>query len=543
MNLYSESLQYKEQLTALRREFHRYPSPTGEEEPTIERIDKKLTDLGIGHEVIDDGGIIAYIYGKGFEPEEGKEPWLAGYVEDGDICLAADALKYPDTLKIAVAGNTAAGRVVSAVNSAAGLIREKLFRKDSSAAIAGKADEKPSAAEKKDASEKINASDRKGSPRTTLTWKMKTVVIRTDVDALPIQESECNLKGIKVCVSDIPGVSHACGHDAHMAMALAEAEFLQKHRDLINGRVIFLFERGEEGPNNIIRILRRIIQKNLHFDTIYGNHIYFDLESGKIAVQPGPVMAGGVFFKFIIRGRGGHGSRPDHAANPIDCYVALMNAMNDFRMKQVDPFHSVTYAPTMVHSGSADNIIPGELTFGGNLRIYECEDGIKFKEYFKEALDRICPLYGCEYETVYNIGPKMPVRNDRDCTAMCEKAAIETLGAYRVTQIQPWMANESICSLLAIWPGVYTFVGTKNPEKGAGALHHSPEFDIDEDVLPLGMAAALSYVFAFLNGDPKPSHGWFDGSAADLYEISGYGDEKVNYLRYGTSCEMRERRG
>ncbi|MCQ2402066.1 MAG: amidohydrolase [Lachnospiraceae bacterium] len=530
MDLYSESLSYKEKLIELRREFHRYPARTGKEEPTIERIDKKLTELGIGHEVIDEGGILAYIYGKGFEPEEGKEPWLAGYVEDGDTCLATDAVKHPEAVKIALSSNSAAGRVVSAVNSATDFIKEKILRKDASAEGTRKT------------REKVSDNDTEGSSgsRTTLTWKMKTVVIRADVDALPVQESECNLKGIKVCVSEVPGVSHTCGHDAHMAMALAEAEFLQNHRELINGRVIFLFERGEEGPNNIIRIYRRIMQKNLHFDTVYGNHVYYDLESGKMAIQPGPVMAGGVFFKMIIRGRGGHGSRPDMAVNPIDCYVAVMNAMNDFRMKHVDPFHPITYAPTIVQSGSADNIIPGELTFGGNLRIYEHEDGVEFKKYFKDTLDHICPLYGCEYETMYNIGPKMPVKNDPDCTALCEKAVGEAIGANRIVQIQPWMANESICSTMAIWPGVYTFLGTKNPEKGAGALHHSPEFDIDEDVLPLGMAAALAYTFAFLDSDVKPSHGWFKGSIPDLYDISGYGEEKVNYLRYGTPCEIHE---
>lgn len=539
MDIYSESLQYKEKLIDLRREFHRYPARTGREEPTIERISKKLTELGIGHEIIEEGGILAYIYGKGFEPEEGKEPWLADYVEDGDICLAADAYKKAyahrtadahrmadahrttDALKAALAKGSASGRVVGAVNSAADFIKEKIFRKEDTK------------------TDKVMPAEASPS-RTTLTWKMKTVVIRSDVDALPVQESECNLKGIKICVSDVPGESHTCGHDAHMAMALAEAEFLQNHRELINGRVIFLFERGEEGPNNIIRIYRRIMEKNLHFDTVYANHVYYDLESGKMAIQPGPVMAGGVFFKMIIKGKGGHGSRPDMAANPIDCYVAVMNAMNDFRMKHVDPFHPITYAPTIVQSGSADNIIPEELTFGGNLRIYEHEDGVEFKKYFKDTLDRICPLYGCEYETMYNIGPKMPVKNDPDCTAVCEKAVAEAIGESRLTKIQPWMANESICTTMAVWPGVYTFIGTKNPEKGTGALHHSPEFDIDEDILPLGMAAALSYVFAFLNGDPKPSHGWFKGSIPDLYDISGYGSEKVSYLRYGTPCEIHE---
>ena len=443
MDILQEILRDEDYLISQRRFFHTHPSVTGHEEPTIADLSERLSELGIRHTVVPDGGIFAFIEGKGYE----NSP------DDADI---------------------------------------------------------------------------------------RTVLLRADVDALPVQESENNLARKKVCVSENPGVCHACGHDSHMAMILSAAKFLASHREAIHGRVILMFERGEEGPNNIIELYHYIQEKGIHIDSSYACHIYSYLDSGLFSLRPGPVMAGGVFFKILLKGRGGHGSRPDLAANPIDCYVAIMNAMNDFRLKHTDPFHAVTYAPTLVQSGSADNIIPSELTFGGNLRIYEHEDGIVFKKYFKETLDRLCPLFGCEYETLYNIGPKIPVKNDPECTELCRKAVSETLGADRVVQMTPWMANESICTSLAIWPGVYTFIGTKNPEKGAGALHHSPEFDIDEDILPLGMAAALSYTLAFLNGDTAPARGWFRGSLPDLYDISGYGEEKVNFLRFGTPCEISE---
>ena len=370
--------------------------------------------------------------------------------------------------------------------------------------------------------------------------EIPTVMLRADVDALPVQESETNLSQKKVCVSENPGLCHACGHDTHISMLLMAAKHLNEHRDQIKGRVVLCFERGEEGPNNIVFLMRRIVKTKLHIDTVFGQHIYFALESGKISLRKGPVMAGGVFWKVKLTGRGGHGSRPDMAANPIDCYVALSNAVNEFRMKHADPFHALTYAPCFVHSGSVDNVIPGELTFGGNLRLYEPEDGVAFKEFFVKAMDQICPLYGCTYEIDYMIGPKMPVKNDAACTELAREVIGRAIGEDRIVETEPWMACESICALLAMYPGVFAFLGTKDPEKGCGALHHSPEFDSDEDVLPLGAAAACAYAVGFLDAPPKDAAGWFDGTPADFYKYSGYSDAVVNFLRDGAPYKIRE---
>ena len=467
-----DAKEYQDRLTELRRLFHRFPDRTGHEEKTVERISAILTKAGIDHEVVKDGGILAYIYGKGYEPEAGKEPWKDGYVEEGTPCLLTHG---------------------------------------------------------------CTAKDR------TLSWKMRTVLLRADVDALPVPENPCNLNQEKDCFSEVEGVSHACGHDSHIAMMIVAAEYLAAHREEISGRIIVMFERGEEGPNNIVHIFRRMIEKNLHVDTIYAAHVYYALESGKIAVQAGPVMAGGVFYKILIRGRGGHGSRPDLAANPIDCYVMIQNALNDFRMKHVGPFHTLVFAPTIVHSGDVDNVIPGELTFGGNVRLYDLDDGVRFTEYFMETLDHVCPLYGCEYEVIYCVGPKMPVKNDAECAKIAKKAAVSTVGEENVVEFEPWMACESFCVPLAIWPGVYTFIGNRNPEKGTGALHHSPKFDVDEEIMPAGFSTAVNYALSFLQ-DPeiKPGHGWFDGSAADVYEASRYSAEVVSYLRYGTPYTIPE---
>lgn len=370
--------------------------------------------------------------------------------------------------------------------------------------------------------------------------EVPTVMLRADVDALPVQESESNLNQKKVCLSDNPGLCHACGHDSHIAMLLMAAKHLALHKDQIKGRVILFFERGEEGPNNIIFVMRRITETKLHIDTVYGCHIYYALESGKISIKSGPVMAGGVFYKVTLTGRGGHGSRPDMAANPIDCFMAVQNELNEFRMKHVDPFHALTYAPCFVHSGKVDNVIPGDLSFGGNLRLYEPEDGVAFKKFFMETLERTCPLYGCTYTVEYLVGPKMPVKNDPACAALARDVIGKAVGEERIVQAEPWMACESICGMLAMYPGAFSFVGTKNAEKGAGALHHSPEFDIDEDVMPLGATAAAAYAVGFLADPPAERKAWFAGTPAEFYEMSGYNEGVLSMLKNGTPYTIKD---
>ena len=441
MDFLKEAEALKEETIRIRRYFHENPDVTGLEEPTTLWIKDYLDSLGIETDFVKDGGLFAYIYGKGYE------------------------------------------------NS------------------------KPSD-------------------------EVPTVMLRADVDALPVQESENNLSGKKVCISKKPGVCHACGHDAHIAMTLAAAKILNDHKDELKGRVVLMFERGEEGPNNVVFLMRHIIETGLHIDTVYGTHIVSFLEKGKISLRKGPVMAGGVFFKVKLIGRGGHGSRPDAAANPIDCYVSIANKLNEFRMKHVDPFHAFTYAPTVVQSGSADNVIPGELLFGANVRLYEPEDGINFKKYFLEVLEHECSVYGCRYEIEYLVGPKMPVKCDAECVDIAVKTIGEAVGKERITSVEPWMACESICGCLAIWPGVFSFLGSMDMENGYGALHHSPEFDIIEDVMPLGAAAAAAYAYGFLENPAKSKKGWFDGSIADFYEASGYNDGVLALLREGKPYEI-----
>ena len=371
--------------------------------------------------------------------------------------------------------------------------------------------------------------------------KIRTVLLRADVDALPVEEMPQNLNQDKVCISENPGVCHACGHDSHIAMLLTAAKILAAHREEIQGRILLMFERGEEGPNNIVYLYRYILDHKIHIDSSYGCHTYAYLDSGLVSLREGPVMAGGVFFAVKITGKGGHGSRPDLSNSPIDCYAAIHHALSEFRMKKLDPFHAFTFAMGFVHSGAVDNVIPQDLTFGGNARLYDLNDGLLFKQYLLDTLNKVCDQYGCSWEEKYIIGPKLPVVNDPEATELAIQAAEKVLGKERLTKAEPWMACETICTTLAKWPGVFALIGSRNPEKGTGAAHHNGAFDVDEDVMKYGSASAIAYALAFLSSDLDTSERANKESFSEIFRKCGYSKEICDFLAGGPNPGLSSR--
>ena len=184
----------------------------------------------------------------------------------------------------------------------------------------------------------------------------KTVALRTDIDALPIQENVMNLRKKKVSVSKNDGAMHACAHDGHMAIILAAAKILNEMKDLLAGKIIFMFEESEEaggGAEQLIEIL-----KNYKIDAIYGNHLVSFIEAGKISVDAGPVMAGAILVDFKVIGKGGHGSRPDLSISPIFGSANVLTALASAWSNQIDVTKTVTLGLGSINGGTVFNVIP-----------------------------------------------------------------------------------------------------------------------------------------------------------------------------------------
>lgn len=321
----------------------------------------------------------------------------------------------------------------------------------------------------------------------------KTVLLRADIDALPVQEAAENLKGAKPCVSENAGVCHACGHDGHIAGLLGAAKILGEHREELSGNVVLMFEEAEELMENVLNLQNRVKERGFAVDTAAGLHLYAGLDTGKIAILDGNTMSGAYLFHVVLKGRGGHGSRPDLSISPIDCFCAVYAALQGGRMRKVSPFDMFTLSICKVQGGNTHNVIPDEMRFAGSVRYLNIEAGKWFKGFLRETLDQICPLYECGYEIEIESGPALPVYNDPACAAAGREAVTALFGQDCIESPEPWMASETFAETLNIWPGFFALVGIKNEEKGTGAAHHNPKFDIDEDALVYAAGTLLSY--------------------------------------------------
>jgi len=332
----------------------------------------------------------------------------------------------------------------------------------------------------------------------------KTVLLRADTDALPVQEDPCNLKGPRKCVSKIPGVMHACGHDSHTAMLLTEAKILKSLKNQLKGSVILMFEEGEEGFCNVEKLCGYIQESGLSIDTCYSTHVCWDMPTGKIACTKGTALSGLYCFDLMIHGQGGHGSRPDLCNSPVDCFTAIYEAMQALRLKVVDPRSCLTWSIGQIHAGKSSNVVPEDLSASGTIRFFDISNGRRFWEEFGRTVDELGKLYRCHTKLICRQILE-PTINDPACRRLFLDAVEKNLGGDALMDWGPWMASESFSYMTSMYPGVSTFIGIKNEMLGSGANHHTPQFDLDEAALPKGVAAAVAYTLEFLENPPDTS--------------------------------------
>lgn len=327
----------------------------------------------------------------------------------------------------------------------------------------------------------------------------KTVLLRADIDALPILENKKNLKREKAVVSENHGVQHACGHDAHTAILLTAGKILRENEAELPGRVVLLFERGEEGGGNLQELLKYIDGQKIKIDGAHAIHVNPSVGAGKIVARKGPVMAGGCGFSVVITGRDGHGARPDLANNPLDCFVAVYEALNSFRLKNISPYEPFTFSVGRLEGGTKENVITRSLSFGGSARFLNREAGERFAAEFQNILENVTKAYRCTYE-IKGLFVGYPLVNSDAVTETAQKGVRKYLGAQALlTDVEPQMCSESFSRVARLYPSVLVGLGIANEELGSGADLHNEYFDIDERALYLGVAETVGFSAEFLN--------------------------------------------
>ncbi len=319
------------------------------------------------------------------------------------------------------------------------------------------------------------------------------LMLRADMDALPI----CEATEVDYC-SCTEGVMHACGHDAHMAMLLGAAKVLVENRDNLRGTVKLVFQPNEE-INGARDMIRAGVLEDPRVDAALGIHIWSQLPSGTVAATPGPVMGGLDVFKLAIRGKGGHTGFPEEAVDPVIAAGNLIMAVQAIQTREISNLHPTTIMFGKVEGGTKSNIIPEEVLLEGTIR-YLYPAGPDSPEHpaqrFQRIAHSICDTYRCTCEINMD-RENIPLINDPRLTRIATEAISQVLGPTEGLTTMQTIASEDFAEYSARIPAAFIFLGCGNPDKKTDIAHHNPEFNIDEDVLPLGVEIFVSSVFTF----------------------------------------------
>lgn len=422
-----------------RRFFHAHPELSGEEVNTTAAIAQELDAMGIEYALPND-----FIPG----------PAPAHYTESENLASLKEAGKAFVRQGVEAQGG-------STISSQSGLI----------VTIRGAAPD---------------AYDEQGRPR-------HRIVLRSDIDALPILEQT----GASYA-SKNEGVMHACGHDCHIAMMLGAIRLLNELRGQLRGEVRIIFQPAEEISIGSRRMIAAGALDGV--ETIYGAHIWSEVEAGTVSIESGPRMANTDWFRVDISGSSAHGAMPHKGVDAIVVGAAIIEALQVVVSRDVSPFDPVVLTIGEFHGGVARNVMAGTSYLTGTVRSFDP----KVREFLRERMEfmvhHVARSYSAKADFEWQSGNSALI-NDKKCAKRAIKSAVKVLGEDALAKYEGTLSGEDFSEYLRVVPGVFVFVGGKNPEKGADHPQHSCYYEVDESVLVSGAKLAAQYAFDFLNED------------------------------------------
>ena len=304
----------------------------------------------------------------------------------------------------------------------------------------------------------------------------RAIGLRADIDALDIHE-QTN----KPYASKNPGKMHACGHDGHTTMLLGAAKYLAEHRDFA-GKVYVIFQPAEENEGGGRVMVEQGLFDKFPMEQVYGMHNWPGMPVGQIGMRVGPLMAAYDIFRIKVTGKGSHGAMPHDGIDPVLISAHIITNLQTIASRNVDPQESVVVSVTQVHGGDAYNVIPEEVELRGTVRSFSTEVQEMAEANIRRIVKAVASAHGAETEMHYE-RRYPPTVNAPDETAHAAKVAAGVVGEDNVlTDVAPVMGSEDFAFMLNEKPGCYIWLGAGDQV----ANLHSPHFDFNDDILPIG---------------------------------------------------------
>ncbi|MGP8437291.1 M20 aminoacylase family protein [Paraburkholderia fungorum] len=315
----------------------------------------------------------------------------------------------------------------------------------------------------------------------------RTIALRADMDALPMEEG-----GRPLHRSLRQGVFHGCGHDGHTAMLLGTARHFSRHRDFA-GTLVLIFQPAEETGGGALAMLADGLESRFPYDEIYGMHNAPHFAPGTFGVRDGAMLASCDEMRIDVTGVGGHGSSPEKTRDPIAAAAQLICALQTVVSRSIDPASAAVLSIGSIHAGTTSNVIPSHAQMTGTVRTFD----ESVRERMKARIESICAGVAlateCEIAVTF-YGSSPATINHRVQAEAAAAAAEQVFGAENVLRdFPPLNGSEDFSEFLLRRPGAYVLLGQ------GGVYCHHPEFDFNDDVLPLGVRFFVTLALARLD--------------------------------------------
>lgn len=310
------------------------------------------------------------------------------------------------------------------------------------------------------------------------------IVLRADIDALAIQDG----KAVPYA-SQVPGVMHACGHDAHAAALITAGKVLAGHQEDLAGEILLVFQPGEEYGKGAVEFIQHGVLNGVQ--RVFGIHMDSSVPVGQVALSDSVTNASVDHLKIVVQGKSAHVSTPERGADALYIAAQIVVALQALITRTTNPTDPVIIGIGVLHAGDAYNVVAKEAVLEGTIRCHSAETRKNIKKKIQRAAEQISEIYGgtalVEYENFAS-----PVVNDPVVYKEVYCTAIGLLGEENLRHKPATMGGDDFAEFLQCVPGIYAFVGSANPEKPNTTLaHHTNLYDIDEQAI---LIAAGLYV-------------------------------------------------